>query len=467
MLSSSKSDKNDSKQEVRFAARIDVLMERVDTLAATVATTASATAKRDGEIASLRRELQARDDALQQLVVQARAGSPAADDGKLRALEDTVAAMASERSKAGSSKQLEEVTQKVGLLGQRLETLSTTVSTTAAGMAAREGELATIRKRLESGPAAVAGGTTADPALKQQLVDLSASIASMKLFIDEQAAELAALKTQAERQAAEPDRPSEELSSMLAALRTQVEALNGLKTGVSDEQLDERLAGTDSALAVLSERIDGLSRSVESAAANLADKEHELSALHRHFTESSARIEAVVDDIREALSAFPDMGSSAVEELATRVELMESATREASEARSKGADDLAHRIDVIDRRVATVATEVARAKTLWPVALRSLEARLDDAVSHAHRDEAESPTSTDDTTSKTDDHGDSSDDLLAGLRDSLHAMETVAAEMARASDALSSTDDEETGVDEAAPVASAGATIVPLRTGEP
>jgi chromosome segregation ATPase len=254
---------------------------------------------------------------------------------------------------------------------------------------------------------------------------------------------------------------------MLAALRTQVEALNGLKTGVTDEQLDERFAGTDSALALLSERIDGLSRSVESAASNLADKEHELAALHRHFTESSARIEAVADDIREALSAFPDLGSSAVEELATRVERMESATREASEARSKGTDDLAHRIDVIDRRVATVATEVARAKTLWPVALRSLEARLDDAVSHAHRDEPESATPADDAASGNDGPGDSSDDLLAGLRDSLHAMETVAAEMARASDALSSTDDEEPGVDAQAPLATAGATIVPLRTGEP
>ena len=35
----------------------------------------------------------------------------------------------------------------------------------------------------------------------------------------------------------------------------------------------------------------------------------------------------------------------------------------------------------LDERVATVATEIARAKTLWPVALRSLEARLDDAAS--------------------------------------------------------------------------------------
>jgi chromosome segregation ATPase len=285
-------------------------------------------------------------------------------------------------------------------------------------------------------------------------------------MLEAQAAELAALKTQAERQAAETDRPSEEVRTMLAALRAQVEAIGGLKAGVTDEQLDERLAETGSALSKLSERIDALARSVESGASNLADKEHELAALHRHFTESSARIEAVVDDIREALTAFPDMGSSDVEELATRVERIESATREVSEAGSKGADEIARRIDVIDRRVATVATEVARAKTLWPVALRSLEARLDDAVSHAHRDEPEMPVS-ENTAPPTDEHPDPSDELLAGLRDSLQAMETVAAEMARASDALSSPDDEERDADAPTPVAVAGAIVVPLRTGEP
>ena len=80
----------------------------------------------------------------------------------------------------------------------------------------------------------------------------------------------------------------------------------------------------------------------------------------------------------------------------------------------------------MDQRVATVAEEVSRAKTLWPVALRSLEARLDDAV-RARRHEAEMAPGTDAP----------ADDLLAGLRDSLQAMEAVAAEMTRASETVS------------------------------
>jgi hypothetical protein len=71
VLPSSKSDsKSDSKHEARFVARLDVLSERVDTLAATVATTASGMAKKDGEIANLRRELQLRDEQIQALAAR-------------------------------------------------------------------------------------------------------------------------------------------------------------------------------------------------------------------------------------------------------------------------------------------------------------------------------------------------------------------------------------------------------------
>ena len=46
-------------------------------------------------------------------------------------------------------------------------------------------------------------------------------------------------------------------------------------------------------------------------------------------------------------------------------------------------------------------------------------------------------------------------------------METVAAEMARASDALGGSDDDVDLDDTDTPVAAAGATIVPLRASEP
>jgi len=61
--------------------------------------------------------------------------------------------------------------------------------------------------------------------------------------------------------------------------------------------------------------------------------------------------------------------------------------------------------------------------------------------------------------------------LLAGLPESLRGMETAAAGMARASDALDPDDDGSSGSDEHdepfPSAAAAGATIVPLRTGDP
>ena len=429
MLSSSKSD---SKQDARFVARLDVLMERVDTLASAVATTASAMAKKDGEIASLRRDLEARDQTVQALVAQAQAArattdGPATDINELRSLKNAVAALMKGRAEASSPAHVDDLAASVRALGKRVEELSATVSTMPAGAGV-------------------------DPQLKERVDALDAQLASVRASV--------------ERRASEPDRPSDELVAMLATLRSQVEALGGLASGATDEQLDRRIADIEDALAQLAERFDSLATGVESATTSLGAKEHELAALHGHFTESSTRIESIVDDIREALSALPEPGSASLDDLAGRLERIEASTRKASETNARAAGELTGRIDAMDQRVAAVAAELARAKTLWPVALRSLEARLDDAF-HGHRPET---SATDDTASTSPPEG-PADDLLAGLRDSLQAMETVAAEMARASDTLGDQDDDGADAEEPAetetPIATAGATIVPLRTGEP
>ena len=303
-----------------------------------------------------------------------------------------------ERAEAGSHAPAGDLAPSVRALGQRVEELSATVSALPA----------------------VAG---ADPQIVERVDALDLQLASMRASI--------------ERRASEPERPSDELVAMLATLRSQVEALSGLSSGATDEQLDRRMADTEDALGQLAKRIDSLATSVESATTSLGAKEQELAALHRHFTESSNRIESIVDDIREALSALPEPGSASLDDLAGRLERIEASTRKASETNARTAGELTGRIDVIDQRVAAVAAEVARAKTLWPVALRSLEARLDDAV-HGHRPE---PSAAAGTASTSPPDG-PADDLLAGLRDSLQAMETVAAEMARASDTLGEPDDD-------------------------
>ena len=467
------SSKNESKGEERLAGRIDLLAERLDTLASTVATTASAMAKKDGEIATLRRDLQLRDEQIQALAVRTQA-TAGADPRALNELRQTVAELANERAKQAGSKQIDQLAAKVAQLGQRLETVSTTISTTAAGLAGRQGELAVIRKQLESQPAAVRA-TAPDPELGRKLDELGTGLVSLKMRLDGHATELEAVKTHAVEQQA----PADELRAMLTTLRGRVESLDGLRAGVSEEQLDERLAETSAALDVLAQRIDALTSSVDTATTSLAGREHELGALHRHFTESSKRIESIVDDLREALAAFPE---AAPETLATvRAELQSTAEQidtvgrrldalEASPAQDP-VGEVVERIELLDKRISSVSAEIARAKTLWPVALRSLEARLDDVM--ASRTDGQE-TAAAHASPSPHETGADSDDLLAGLRDSLQAMESVAAELERESESESESEREPQAVaamddpTEAPQQAMAGgARIVQLRSSDP
>jgi chromosome segregation ATPase len=467
------SSKNESKVVERFQARIELLTERLDTLATTVATTASAMAKKDGEIASLRRELGQRDEQIQALAARFQAAAGAADPRALDELRRSVEALANERSKQAGTKQIDQLSDKLALLGQRMETLSATVSTTAAGLAGREGELASLRKLLEARPV-VAGTVGADPELKRQVDELGAAFASTRLQVEGQAGDIRGLKAQLADPAAQA--PAEELRAMLTTLRTQVESLDGLRSGVTEERLGERLAEMSDALESTGRRIDALAEQVGTATASLSDKEHELAALNRHFTESSARIESIVEDLREALGAFPEATPEAVAAVASKVDAAVAGLEAAAErldrleeSRSEArVVELGARLESIDKRVSSVAAEIARAKTLWPVALRSLEARLDDVAAASAQPEVTTPHAT----PESDDPQPGAQDLLAGLRDSLHAMESVAAEMERGPEpepAAPHAPEEAPVPSEPTPAQAmvGGARIVPLRTSDP
>lgn len=619
------SSKSEGKQEARFAARIDVLTERVDMLASTIATTASAIAKKDGEIAALQRAFESRDETIRALVqhVNRAAAAPAADvpvdATELRSLRNAVAALTKERASGVTAAHLEAVDGTVRALSERVDALAAAVAAppapdpaTTARVDALAADVASVQAALERPPEElVAGlealgervdGIAAWSSRIDRLAETLEALERKSTFGEEQVdrrfeatddalanithrldslalqsrrlATLAAAVEDIERtrdSAAEQlDRRFEATDDSLAKLSQRVDALGErLETtravgeeqidrrfrethdaltslggrldalpevdeerlerrlgrtddtvtalarrldtvagslgrleharSAEDEQLDRRFTATnealttlsrrldtlqgvdeaelavrfetmDGALAKLSQRLDTLAATVENASAGLSDKERELVALQHHFAASSTRIESVVDDIREALHAFPVPSSTSLDELAARLERMESTTRKATEASARIGGELSSRIDLIDQRVASVAEEVSRAKALWPVALRSLEARLDDAV-HGRRPEPNDGPAPNAHSTDTQ-----ADELLAGVRDSLHAMETVAREIADAAERLSEPSedpavDAHTSAPEQpghvpAPTAG-GATIVPLRTGEP
>ena len=364
---------------------------------------------------------------------------------------------------------------KFNLLAERIDTLSTTVSTTAAGLAGRDGEIAAIRKQLEAGATGVERTGVADSELRNHVAGLSTLATRIETRLDAQDAQLSNLESQL------ADRgPARRLRRTSCARCSRCSARGSsrstrLRAGVTEEVLDQRLSETTSetteALAELSERVDRLAGDAEAATARLAEKERDLAGrIHAQFVESSTRIETIVVDLREALGALEDTDPDALTELTARVE---SAVADAAalgpriEALEGSRVDgqltrLAEQLEAMDRRLSGVSVEIARAKTLWPVALRSLEARLDDAV--APHKLTEPPTDPPSAAGSQPANGDA-DDLLAELRDSLQVMESVAAEMERAADGPSESEIPEDDAQQA--VAGGGARVVPLRASDP
>ncbi len=176
--------------------------------------------------------------------------------------------------------------------------------------------------------------------------------------------------------------------------------------------------------AAAAERIERLeaqpSIGVESPAA-VEHLERELAALRsrlQHF--------AVPDEIASQLDALR-LSTSTVAVRIERIEDLAARTAEnaSSSASRIGADlaALARKVENFERREDGLLAEVERAQALWPVALRSLEARLDDIVAKQ------------DDLGPKDANGGS---LLAALHASLAAMQAVAAETPEATDLPSS-----------------------------
>jgi chromosome segregation ATPase len=507
------SSKGDAKAEGRFTARLDVLTERVDMLATTIATTASAIAKKDGEIAALQRAFEERDQTLRALVEHANRAAQAApadapiDESELRSLKNAVAALTKERAGGVNAAQIERLVATVRSLAERVDALAAVAAAPSEpipdpALTARvdtlTAELATVKTALESPPEELVdmlavlrqrvdglaeAGVTGEQ-LEERLAETRAAleilprrIEELGARVDSESASLADHEQRlqaAQREVAETtaavgsftqrlDRLDSRVESGTASLADKEQRLRALEgqvsdsgsriesiahelasahAGVTEDQLDERLAETRAALEALAHRMDELASGLESATTSHADEEQRLEALHRQVSESSSRIESIADDLREALGAFPETTPDQLGEVSAR-------------------------IDLVEKRVATVAVEVSRAKTLWPVALRSLEARLDDFAPKGAHDEPRADTHDvrDEDARDRDESGETTDDLLAGLRDSLEAMESVAAELERTTDMTPEDAPEVQAQSHQAVVG--GARVVPLRTPDP
>ena len=218
------------------------------------------------------------------------------------------------------------------MLGQRLDTLSKTVSTTAAALAGKEGELVALRARQEQGDTR-AESLVAE--LRATVVELSHQVASID------------------------DRPHDPQAARI---------------------FENHLLDLGSRVEQVTAGLDAVSSAATATAASVDAHEAELADVQRRFEEASERVEAMVAELRHVESSLPAAGpvdpafENRLEALAAQVdELTDALARVDADAslRSRDAttatlelerllDAVTHRLSEIERAQSASAAELER-----------------------------------------------------------------------------------------------------------
>ncbi len=332
--------KHDPKLESRLTNRVDVLADRFTTLASTVSITSAALARKDGDAAALRREL---DESGAQLdALRAELGRRATTS-ELEKIRETLATLSTQRPEP-SNDRLDRFGGKVEWLAERVDTLATTVATTAAGLAGREGELAALRQRLDEDAAQIA--KTLSGIRDQARDDLGGRIDLLEHGVAATASELAGKDAE------------------LAAVR---------------ERIDEAYEKIGAVIADIQRAVAGLS-------AQVAALENPPEATSRH-----AELEATVESMVEALSAFATRMETVERDESSRSDLLDALLARVSELtdaresdRASVRESIEHVAAEIGERLAAernryvAEADLSRVLDTWASDRSSLEGRFED-----------------------------------------------------------------------------------------
>ena len=348
---------HDPRLESRLTDRIDVLTDRVGTLASAVSTTSSELARRDGEIAALRRELDRGSAQIEAFGQEVAKGAPEAEIEKLR---KAMATLSIEHSPRKADDQVDRLGGKVDYLTERVDTLAKTVAATAAGLAGRDGDLAMLRQKLDE----------RTKRLEQGLVELAQR---PEATLDPRLDVLEA-----------------EVQQSVAGLVAQHEATEALRQAWATS-LDAHAASQNSKLAGLVTRLDAVATEAESTSTGLAAKH---AAVEQRLAEAllgSAREAARTGELERRLTELTGRQETAERAAAgDRDELAAEAGR-ASKAVADQLSGLVERIGKVEGVVTAGASETARMSAEWASKLEeiiSLEAQLrtvQDGVAQAAR----------------------------------------------------------------------------------
>ena len=408
--------KHDPKLEDRLTNRVDVLKDRIATLAEIVSTTSAGLAAKDGEIVGLRRALEAEQARVEALAADLRKGSGGGDVEELR---KAVAAISAERRPRSRGDHGEGVPGKLDIIEQRLDTLAKTVATTAAGLASKDGDFAALRRQLDDESAEVEATlaevrASVDPApvaelrltvkelaertgavgrehhrsldaitgkvdmLKGQLDSLAGTAAATANGLASGTQELAALQAAFVEESGRLDSHVTSIEQVLGGLTPQLERLGDLAGRASVDALEQRTQGLTEAIEALTGRLDTLGAAVDDTGRGYAERELELAALSRLFEEGRGQVDSLVGDLRGALveaGAGHSQLESRLEDLAGQMDglgrrLLEldatsaAAFEQVSGTRAElaqGLEQVAGRIEAVERERAASSEEVARA----------------------------------------------------------------------------------------------------------
>lgn len=394
--------KHDPKLEDRLTNRVDVLADRLATLATTVSTTAASLAARDGEIVGLRRELDKGNTRIGALVVElGRLSGGGRDVAELRKAVDTLTA---ERPARGNDRTIDELGRKVGFLSERVDTLAAAVAATAAGLAGRDGELVTLRRKVDNESARIAealAGTAAErhnESSAERIERVAETVADATSRLGAIEGAMADLQARLAHGYERFESTAVELRDEVDRIARKLTVLDELPRAETVQALERRVGETGSTLSAVATRLASLDSAVAAAADTSAADEEKVAALGRRFEEASARVDLLVGDLQQALETMPPLEEAdrhaglsefadLITDLAGRLELLEQRLSEQPENASSSASqiestlsEVVERLTSLERERGAAAAELAHTTAFWSSELGTIETRLSELV---------------------------------------------------------------------------------------
>ena len=383
--------KRDPKFEERVTNRVDVIADRIETVARTISTTSAALAAKEGEIAQLRRELEASTTRVGAALAEARRAS---DDTELAEIKRSLAVLSQQKLPRGVEGRIDDLAGKVAQVAQRIDTVSSTVSTTAAGLAGRDGDVTSLRRAFETDAARI----------EAELVELRravdpAPIAELRQAVRQLRDETAEQRDSYQRWFKKASTTVNGLAGGLTELRASVESLSTDAVAREEAEadaardVDDRISSVRARGDDLATRLDSLSATITATGDRFETRSVELEEMERRFSETSSRVDDLAGGLTEIRASVESLSTDAVAREKAEADAARDVDDRISSVRARG-DDLATRLDSLSATITATGDRFeTRSVELEEMERRFSEtsSRVDNLVGELTRALAEAP----------------------------------------------------------------------------